>query len=76
MKATKIAWPGNNLPLFRGDLENTKKLNDLVKELKDKYATKHFGEAEIRLHIINTVAERRRNVKKRGFDYEQVHSYI
>jgi len=35
MKATKMAWLGNNLPLFRGDSENTKKLNDLVKGLKE-----------------------------------------
>ena len=33
MKATKIAWPGNTLPVFSSDSENTNKLNNLTNEL-------------------------------------------
>lgn len=70
-RATKIAWPGNDLPTFRGNKENTKKLDDLVKELAPSCSSKHFTETSIREHIIDTLAERRRQVKK-GYDYDKV----
>ena len=71
MKAAKLAWPGNDVPLFKGNLANFQKLDKLVKHLKDTCCTKHFGETEIRLHIINTLAEWRHRIKK-GFDYDEV----
>ena len=32
-EAAKIAWPGNDLPTFRGNKTSTNKKDDLVKEL-------------------------------------------
>ena len=63
MKAAKLAWPGNDVPLFKGDVANLSKLDNLVDQLKDTCCNKYFGEKEIRLHIINTSAERRRQIK-------------
>ena len=69
-KATKLAWPGNELPIFRGNSDICKKLNDLVNSLKGSCTTKSFGEAAIRQHIIDCLAERRQ--LKRGYDYSKV----
>ena len=74
MKATKLVWPGNDVPLLKGDPTNLQKLDKLVEQLKDTCSTKYFGEREIRLHIINTLAERRRHIKK-GVDYDKVSLY-
>ena len=73
-KAAKIAWPGNDLPTFQGNKASTKKLDDLVKELAPSCSSKYFTETSIREHIIDTLAERRRQVKK-GYDYDKV-SYV
>ena len=71
-----MAWPGNDLPIFRGNSSSQAKLNDLVKELKGTCSTKYFDEESIRQHIIDSMAERRRAIKK-GYDYEKVYlSYI
>lgn len=43
-KASRIAWPGNEIPMFRGNAENSRKLDNLVIELKATCCTKHFGE--------------------------------
>ena len=48
-----------------------KKLDDLVTELIPTCSSKFFTEASIRQHIIDTLAERRRQVKK-GYDYSKV----
>ena len=63
-KATKISWPGNDLPIFRGNSENTKKLDNVVAELVPSCSSKFFTEACIRQHIIDMVSERRKQVKK------------
>ena len=55
MKATKIAWPGEHLALFRGDSENTNELNNLTNDLKDKYSTKYLAEGEICHYIIDVI---------------------
>ena len=34
MKAAKLAWPGNDVPLFKGDAANLSKLDNLVDQLK------------------------------------------
>jgi len=66
-KAAKIAWPGDDIPLFQNNKENLKKLDDLVATLKKKYSVENRFEApEIRLHILNTLAERRRNIKRKA----------
>ena len=63
-KAAKLAWPGNDVPIFRGNASNLTKLDDLVSELKDTCETPYFGEAAIRRHILDSLAERRRMIKK------------
>ena len=74
MNAAKLAWPGNDVPLLKGDPNNLKKLDKLVNQLKDTCSTKHFGEKEIHLHIIDSLAERRRHIKN-GADYDKVSLY-
>lgn len=63
MNGTKLAWPGNKAPLFRGNDENQQKLHNLVEELRGKYTTKYFRPGENRLRITDMLAERRRNIK-------------
>lgn len=70
-KAARHTWPGNDIPIFRGNATNLKKLTDLVTELTRTCETPYFGEAAIRRHILDSLAERRRMVKK-GYDYLQV----
>ena len=70
MKAAKLAWPGNDVPLLKGDESNLKKLDKLVEQLRETCSTKHFGEKEIRRHIIDSLAEQRRHIKK-GIDYDK-----
>lgn len=64
-------WPGNKIPIFRNNKENLKKLDCLVAKLVPECKLDYFGESAIRKHIIDTLTERRRNVKK-GYDYENV----
>ena len=66
-----MAWPGNDLPIFRENKDNMKKLDDLVQELIPSCSSKFFTEASFCQHIIDTLAERRRQVKK-GYDYNEV----
>lgn len=49
-KAANIAWPGNDLPTFRGNKDSAKKLDDLVKEDAPSCSSKYFTEASIREH--------------------------
>eukprot|EP00731_Ephydatia_muelleri_P009432 Em0005g18a len=67
-KAVKEQWKGNVIPLFKTDPEEKKKLEDMVQKLVPNCSTKYFGERAIRQHIIDTLTERRRMIKK-GFDY-------
>ena len=68
--AARNAWPGNNIPTFRNDSHSLTKLDELVKGLVPDCATPFFGEKAIRRHIIDTLTERRRRVKK-GYSYEE-----
>lgn len=70
-KVAKLAWPGNDIPIFRGNKDNVAKLEDLVKELKPTIANRFFDEDAIRQHIIDSLSERRRQII-RGHDYTQV----
>lgn len=74
-KAARQAWPGNSIPTFRGNNKETKKLDSLVKDLIPSCRTKFFGEAAIRKHIIDSLAEHRRSVKK-GHDYTKVNILV
>lgn len=71
-KAARLAWPGNDIPIFRGNKDNLKKLDNLVPELNPTCSSKHFQETAIRRHILDTLSERRRQIK-RGYDYENAH---
>ena len=73
-KAARCMWPGNDIPIFRGDDTNLKKLSDLVDELAGTCGTPHFEKPAIRRHILDSLAERRRMVKK-GYDYLQVYMH-
>jgi hypothetical protein len=70
-KAAKLAWPGNDIPIFRGNKDSIAKLEDVVKELKPTCANRFFDEDAIRQHIIDSLSERRRQIK-RGHDYTRV----
>jgi len=63
-----MAFPGNEIPLFRPGTPSAKKLDALVEDLKDTHTSDYFNEHCLREHIINTCAERRRASKKRGRD--------
>ena len=71
MKAAKLACPGNNLTLFRRNPVNVQKLDNLVDQLKETCSTKYYREGEIQLHIINSLADRRRHIKDDD-DHEKV----
>ena len=73
--AAKKMWPGNNIPTFRNDEAMLKKLDELVKRLLPECEMPFFGEQAIRSHILDSLTERRRQVKK-GHDYENVSSFI
>ena len=61
-KAARNTWPGNDIPIFRGNATNLKKLADLVTELTRTCETPYFGEAAIHRHILDSLAERSRRV--------------
>lgn len=67
--AARKLWPGNEVPTFRNNKENLMKLNELVDKLEPECAIPIFGKAAIRRHILDSLTERRRSVKK-GKDYE------
>ena len=70
-KAAKRMWLGNDIPIFHGNATNLKKLSDLVTDLTSTCETPCFRRAVIRRHVLDSLAERRRMVKK-GYDYIQV----
>ena len=72
--AARNTWPGNVIPTFRNDKENTKRLNDLVEQLAAECCLPYFTKDAIRQHILSCLTERRRNIKK-GYDYESMSNY-
>ena len=66
--AARKLWPGNDVPTFRNNKENLKKLDELVEKLEPDCAIPLFGKAAIRRHILDSLNERR-SIKK-GKDYE------
>ena len=67
--AAKDTWPRKNIPTFKNNKENQQKLSALVDKLLPECQLPWFGKEAIRKHILNTLTERRRNIKK-GYDYE------
>ena len=51
-KAARFAWPGNIIPVFRG---NKDKLDNLVEQLKPTCASKFYKEHAIRQHILDSL---------------------
>ena len=43
MKATKLAWPVDDVSLLKGDQNNLKMLDKLVEQPKEACSTEHFG---------------------------------
>lgn len=70
-EAARRKWPGNNLPTFKNNKEMLKSLNELVEQLIPECQMDNFGKDAIRKHILDTLNERRRQVRK-GYDYENV----
>ena len=66
-------WPGNNIPTFKNNLPLLKQLDTLVKSLLPDCELPFFDEKAIRSHIMDTLTERRRQIKN-GHDYENVSS--
>jgi len=56
-KAAKLAFPGNDLPLFRPGTPSAAKLDALVEDLKDTHTSDYFNVHCLREHILNTTAE-------------------
>ena len=65
-------WPGNNVPTFKNNSQASSKLDRLVQRLLPE-SLPEFNESTIRKHILDSLNERRRNIKK-GYNYENVSS--
>ena len=70
-RAARTKWPGNDTPIFRNHPSNLNELNNLATKLTPKYSLPCFNPKQIRKHILDTLTERRRNMK-RGHDYNCV----
>lgn len=70
-EAARKRWPGNDIPVFRNNPANMAELDDLVTMLLPECSLPCFNKKQIRQHILDTLTERRRNVK-RGHDYDKV----
>lgn len=66
----KKAWPGNEAPNFKKSSEDLQKLQKLTDTLVPQFSFPQvrFGPRAIRQHIIDTLNERRRRLRK-GFDF-------
>ena len=62
-------WPGNEIPIFKNNQENLRKLDDLVQKLLPE-AKAEFHDTTLKTHIRIPVWEKR-NIRK-GHDYEKV----
>ena len=67
--AARKLWPGNDVSTFCNNKENLKKIDKLVEKLEPDCAIPLLGKAAIRRHILDSLNEQRRSVKK-GKDYE------
>ena len=76
--AASNRWPGNQIPTFRDNAEAMAELDALVEKLAPTCSIPqlNFNSVGIKKHIIDTLNERRRYVR-RGHDYENVRdSYV
>lgn len=69
--AATEAWPGNSIPLFNKGSNASKILDSLVDKLCTANCSEYFNKESIRKHVIDTLAERRRQIKK-GHNYDKV----
>ena len=74
-KSVKEVWHGNNLPKFRNNEDELKKVNKLVSSPFPTCSSKYFGPHAIRQHVLHSVQERRRMVKN-GHNYAMVKNHI
>ena len=75
-KVAKVAsetWPGNSIPIFKNNSENTQKLNEIAVEL-EKECSPYLSRVGIKQHCLDCLNERR--TVKKGHDYENVCNYI
>ena len=70
-KATKEVWSGNNVPKFRDNQEEMKKIEKLVSDLLPICSGKYFGPHAIQRHVLDSLLEQRRRIKN-GHDYKKV----
>ena len=70
-EAARRKWPGNQIPTFYNNPTNMAELDNLVTKLLPECSLTYFNKKHIRQHILDTLTERRRNVK-RGHDYDNV----
>ena len=73
-EAARRKWPGNSIPTFQNNPANMAELDNLVAKLLPECTLPCFNKKQIRQHILDTLTERRRSVK-RGHNYDNV-SYI
>ena len=66
-------WSGNNIPIFKHNPTLLKQLDKLVESLLQDCKLPFFDEKAICSHIMDTLTERRQQIKK-GHDYENVDS--
>ena len=66
-------WPGNDIPKFQRNKKMQAELNELVEKLYPD-CKEFYSKRGIRDHILVTMTERRRQVK-RGYNYEEVNWY-
>ena len=64
-------WPGNDIPTFRNNPDNLRKLSALVEKLYLECQLAFSGRDAIKKHILDMLTEWRRNMKK-GYDYKNV----
>ena len=68
-------WKGNDLPLFKNNEENLRKLDELVDRCSVyQYPDVGFDKVLIRKYIIEFYAQRRKR-RAKGVDFEQVSNY-
>ena len=68
-EAARKKWPGNHIQTFRNNVANMAELNDLVTKLLPECSLPWFNKKQIRQHILDTLTERHKNVK-RGHNYD------
>lgn len=65
-------WPANNIPQFKNQPENIKKLEEILNDLKEfAYEEVGFSREAMKTYVFNMFTERRRK-RKLGTDFTKV----